>query len=219
MQNIKSELVEEVEPDPSKLTVDVSIEPNHECEIIEVKYDGQEIYKEPLTHSEYLAQLISKIDFYSETNEVEIVSDKSEEPAVNKDEVTNARKFYQNLHETVKLSHDEVCVLLDCLSIARADKLMTLEMERKHLSSASEEKPIDVSDKTLSLILKKKTIEKSKILLKNFIEKIGKQENEFNSNKFHMELYRARQIWRIRKLGAKFNCDLSYRSGMSCWAA
>ncbi len=29
-----------------ELTVDVSIEPNHECEIIEVKYDGQEIYKE-----------------------------------------------------------------------------------------------------------------------------------------------------------------------------
>ena len=26
--------------------VDVSIEPNHECEIVEIKYDGQEIYKE-----------------------------------------------------------------------------------------------------------------------------------------------------------------------------
>jgi hypothetical protein len=30
----------------SEFSVDVSIEPNHECEIIEVKYDGQEIYKE-----------------------------------------------------------------------------------------------------------------------------------------------------------------------------
>ncbi len=29
-----------------ELTVDVSIEPNHECEIVEVKYDGLEIYKE-----------------------------------------------------------------------------------------------------------------------------------------------------------------------------
>lgn len=31
---------------PSEFAVDVSIEPNHECEIIEVKYDGQEVYKE-----------------------------------------------------------------------------------------------------------------------------------------------------------------------------
>ena len=50
MQNIKTEAVEEVK-DVSisavvKLAVEVSIEPNHECEIIEVKYDGQEIYKE-----------------------------------------------------------------------------------------------------------------------------------------------------------------------------
>lgn len=27
-------------------SVDVSIEPNHECEIVEMKFDGQEIYKE-----------------------------------------------------------------------------------------------------------------------------------------------------------------------------
>ena len=33
-------------PPPSQYSVDVSIEPNHECEIIEIKYDGQEIYKE-----------------------------------------------------------------------------------------------------------------------------------------------------------------------------
>ena len=31
------------EPDYS---IDVSIEPNHECEIVEMKFDGQEIYKE-----------------------------------------------------------------------------------------------------------------------------------------------------------------------------
>jgi preprotein translocase subunit SecB len=27
-------------------SVDVSIEPNQECEIFEIKYDGQEVYKE-----------------------------------------------------------------------------------------------------------------------------------------------------------------------------
>ncbi len=54
------------------------------------------------------------------------------------------------------MSYDEICVLLDCLSIAKADKLMTLEMDRKHLVTSNEEKPLDVTDKTLSLILKKK---------------------------------------------------------------
>lgn len=210
---LKTEMMDvpDTDPLPSQYSVDVSIEPNHECEIIEIKYDGQEIYKEPLTHSEHLAQLISKIDFYSENNtEEEADTEAKKDESLTKDEITNARKFYQSLHETVKLSYDEVCVLLDCLSIARADKLMTLESERKHI--ISEEKPIDVSDKTLSLILKKKNIEKSKLLLKNFTEKIAKQENEFNGNRFHMELYMARQTWRIRKLGTKFNCDLSYRS-------
>ena len=55
-------------------------------------------------------------------------------------------------------SWDEICVLLDCLMIARADKLMILDMEKKH-PSMNEEKLIEVSDKTLSLVLKKKVSE------------------------------------------------------------
>ena len=62
----------------------------------------------------------------------------------------------------LRLSYDEVCVLLDCLTIARADKFMTLDTEKKILTPSSEEKPIEVSDKTLSLVLKKKG--KSKIM-------------------------------------------------------
>ena len=31
-----------------EFSVNVSIEPNHECEVYEIKYDGQEIYKEYL---------------------------------------------------------------------------------------------------------------------------------------------------------------------------
>ncbi len=61
-----------------------------------------ECFERPLTHSEYLAQLISKIDFYSDSNEFvnDTVGDSAK--AANKDEVTNARKFFQSLHETVK---------------------------------------------------------------------------------------------------------------------
>ncbi len=67
-------------------------------------------------------------------------------------------------------------MLLDCLAIARADKLMTLEMERKHLSSTSDEKPLDVSDKTLSVILKKKvSVKKSFFLLDNDVLILKKQ--------------------------------------------
>lgn len=88
---------------------------------------------------------------------------------------------------------------------------MLLDMEKKH-PSMNEEKLIDVTDKTLSLVLKKKNIEKSKILLKKSLDKIN-NDHEYHSNRFHLELYRARQLWRIKKIGKKFNVDLSYRTG------
>ena len=44
LKEVAEELVvSKSEPDHS---VNVSIEPNHECEVIEIRYDGQEIYKE-----------------------------------------------------------------------------------------------------------------------------------------------------------------------------
>jgi hypothetical protein len=66
---------------------------------------------------------------------------------------------------------------LDCLSIARADKLMTLETDRKHMLSSNkedEQRPFDVSEKTLSLILKKKVYIQwiNKIYSLNLIDEI-----------------------------------------------
>ncbi len=34
------------QPNNDDYSVNISIEPNHECEIQEIKYDGEEIYKE-----------------------------------------------------------------------------------------------------------------------------------------------------------------------------
>ena len=39
--------IDEIRPE-SDYSVNVSIEPNHEVEILEMKYDGQELYKEYL---------------------------------------------------------------------------------------------------------------------------------------------------------------------------
>ena len=59
-----------------------------------------------------------------------------------------------------RLAYDEVCVLLDCLNLAKAEKLMELmgpkEPERRLMVSSSDEKLVEVSDKTLSLVLKRK---------------------------------------------------------------
>ena len=45
--NVAGDLKDVTIPKPEiNYAVDVSIEPNHECEIVEIKYDGQEIYKE-----------------------------------------------------------------------------------------------------------------------------------------------------------------------------
>ena len=52
---------------------------------------------------------------------------------------------------------DEVLVLLDCLTIARTDRLMSIEAGKEHLLSHGDDvKPFDVSDKTFNVILKKK---------------------------------------------------------------
>ena len=187
-------------------SVCVSIEPNHESEIYELKYDGQEVYKEPLTYSENLAQLISKIDFGEIEESGKKKLSESAQKSQDKNEIITARKFYQNIHERIKLAFDEVCVLLDCLTIAKAEKLMAVE------TALFNEDPVsDVSDKTLSVVLKKKNIEKVKTILKKSLDKIS-NDVEYSNIKFHLELYRARQIWRIKKVGLKFNCDLSYRS-------
>ena len=52
------------------------------------------------------------------------------------------------------------------------------------------------------------------MLLKKSIEKFS-SDNEPNSTKFHNELMRARQVWRIKKHANRFIGDLSYRTGMS----
>lgn len=59
-----------------------------------------------------------------------------------------------------------------------------------------------------------KNIEKSKVLLKKSQEKFS-NEQETSNIRFHFELYRARQTWRIKKTGNKFTCDLSYRTGIA----
>lgn len=51
---------------------------------------------------------------------------------------------------------DEVSVLLDCLNIAKADKMMGIEMCRLAELPLVDGKPLDVSDKTLNVVLKKK---------------------------------------------------------------
>ncbi len=112
----------------SEYSVDVSIEPNHECEILEIKYDGQEIYKEyfdpkflwiihifkhncwlkrPLNYSENLAELINKIDFLSEIkDEKEVESNKEVIESTDNDADSStaslSRKFYQNVYEKLK---------------------------------------------------------------------------------------------------------------------
>ncbi|CAF0980842.1 unnamed protein product [Brachionus calyciflorus] len=209
----------------SEYSTNVSIEPNHENEIYEVQFDENlrevtEIYKEPPSYSDKLAELIGKIDFG------ELIQDKPVEQSASatttnaqsetKDAMT-ARKLFQNIFERVKLSLDEICVMLDLLTIVRANKLMTAEEGREHLEDelkggdGPEKSQKENFEKKVSVLLKKKNIEKAKTLLKKSLEKIS-NDQEYGNIKFHLELYRARQLWKIRKIGTKFNCDLSYRS-------
>ncbi len=135
-----------------------------------------------MSYSDSLAQLISKIDF-DNLNEEKTSETTQQQKSTEKGEIITARKFYQSVQEKVKwvdmgcrkiwfktfdkpfffailkrLAFDEVSVLLDCLTIAKADQLIGIET-RDHVSAYSpEEKPSDVSDKTLTVVLKKKVI-------------------------------------------------------------
>ena len=48
--------------------------------------------------------------------------------------------------------------MLDCLQIARADKMMSIETCRLAESPLIDEKPVDISEKTLNVVLKKKVM-------------------------------------------------------------
>lgn len=66
----------------------------------------------------------------------------------------------------------------------------------------------------MSIILKKKNIDSAKNLIRKCLEKIS-ADSEIDvpsSNKFHYELYRIRQFWRIKKVANKFIGDFSYRT-------
>ncbi len=47
-------------------------------------------------------------------------------------------------------------MLIDCLSIARANKMMNLEIGKENYVTSSEEKQSEVSEKTMNVILKRK---------------------------------------------------------------
>lgn len=65
-----------------------------------------------------------------------------------------ARKLFQNIYERIKLSLDEICVLLDMLTLVKGNKLMTIEEGHEHLTE--EFKQSDVTEKTISVLLKRK---------------------------------------------------------------
>lgn len=56
-----------------------------------------------------------------------------------------------------------------------------------------------------------KNIEAAKSLTQKALDKI-KNDLEYTNNRFHAELYRIRQYWKVKKLANKFIGDLSYRS-------
>jgi hypothetical protein len=63
---------------------------------------------------------------------------------------------YIQINFILRLSYDEVNALIDCLLIARADKMMSFEIGRENYLPVSDEKQSDVSEKTMSVILKRK---------------------------------------------------------------
>jgi hypothetical protein len=104
-----------------------------------------------------------------------------------------------------------VCVLLDCLQIANCANGTLLSLEPGRLV-ADDVHMNEFNEKTLNIILKKKNIDAAKYMVKKFLEKILNDSHDYNNNKFHVELYRLRLFWRLKKIGTKFLGDFGYRT-------
>ena len=199
--------------------VPVRLEPPGPNPVLEVGYDGQELTQPPLSLSENLAKLARKVDF-TQNEDSEAV------PAEGESEVKCFQQPawpWESVRNSLRSALTELCVASDVLAIATKEcgkdkRYMVLDgpvqaepPEQKHF---------------VQLTAKKRALEvPSKILLSGaeHLRELqaegrgqvsGPQKPE-DSTKFHIELLKLRQNWRLKKVGNSILGDLSYRTAGS----
>ncbi|XP_052769544.1 mediator of RNA polymerase II transcription subunit 17-like isoform X1 [Mya arenaria] len=200
--------------------VTVSIEAVHENQIQEVSLDGHETVIPPLSMSECLAKSAQKIDFGEEDEGIE-GKQTSEEGTTEKEESAFQPSLWpwDSVRNKLKTSLTEIGVLLDVLNIAKEKKYMAIVQVQQDTSEPKS---------ALQLLAKKKAISLQSIcgglntaasVLISGAERLKRSQEEkggvSSHDKFHIELLKLRQNWRLKKVGNSIIGDLSYRSAGS----
>lgn len=217
-------------PSTPNINVPIRIEPTDEYKIQEISYNGQEKYIPPLSMSENLSQLISKIDFNQPIDELkeelESTQDEDDESATKSQPnlLNNSSWPFDSMRAKLRIALTEICVLNDVLSIAKEKKYMIFDSVNP---KPSDQRPI------VGLMAKKKALQAASQILadgasnlkssinsnrsgSNILSRDGINLNDSSSStstsepNFYEELKNMRQNWRLKRVGNNIIGDLSY---------
>lgn len=217
-------------PSTPNINVAIKIERIDEYQIQEISYDGQEKSIPPLSMSENLSRLISKIDFNQPIDELREELENSSSPGTSesKQVAISAPSWpFDNMRTKLRIALTEICVLNDVLSIAKEKKYMIFDAVQ---SQPLDQRPI------VALMAKKKALQMASQMLldgaaslRNVTNSrsgdgisstgdVWMQTESFNSSatnsqaepSFYNELREMRKTWRLKKVGNAIVGDLSY---------
>ncbi|XP_052272599.1 mediator of RNA polymerase II transcription subunit 17-like isoform X3 [Dreissena polymorpha] len=199
--------------------VSVSIEAVQENKIQEVTLDGQEIVIPPLSMSESLAKSAQKIDFTEDGSE-DHSAKTSEEETGDKEAATFQPSLWpwDSVRNKLKTAYTEVGVLLDVLNIAKEKKYMVLTHVQQDTSEPKSAVQLLAKKKGIMLQSLISGLSAASAVLLSGAERLKRSHEDktgASSDKFHMELLKLRQSWRLKKVGNAIIGDLSYRSAGS----
>ena len=206
--------------------VPVRLEPPGPNPVLEVGYDGQELTQPPLTMSENLAKLARKVDFTQTEDSEAVTTEQKTEEGEGESEVKCFQQPawpWESVRNSLRSALTELCVASDVLSIATKEcgkdkRYMVLDgpvqaepPEQKHfVQLTAKKRALDVPSK----ILLSGAEHLRELQAEGRGQVTGPQKPE-DSTKFHIELLKLRQNWRLKKVGNSILGDLSYRTAGS----
>ena len=206
--------------------VPVRLEPPGPNPVLEVGYDGQELTQPPLTMSENLAKLARKVDFTQTEDSEAVPTEQKSEEGEGESEVKCFQQPawpWESVRNSLRSALTELCVASDVLSIATKEcgkdkRYMVLDgpvqaepPEQKHfVQLTAKKRALDVPSK----ILLSGAEHLRELQAEGRGQVSGPQKPE-DSTKFHIELLKLRQNWRLKKVGNSILGDLSYRTAGS----
>lgn len=218
-----------INPSAPNINVPIRIERIDEYQIQEISYDGQEKSIPPLSMSENLSRLISKIDFNQPIDELREELEESSSPSFETDPkqpMPSAPTWpFDNMRTKLRIALTEICVLYDVLSIAKERKYMIFDTVQ---AQPVDQRPI------VALMAKKKALQTSSQILLDGASSLrsatssrsgeglggsgdGWMQPDILSTSassdepnFYNELREMRKTWRLKRVGNTIIGDLSY---------